>query len=70
MKEVMRYEADDGREFETKEDCLKHERLLYFAEQYRENEIPTRGYYSVDWNLFLSWVKEHKTLMKDILEVF
>ena len=28
MKEITKYVSDDGKEFETKEDCIKHEREL------------------------------------------
>lgn len=68
MKKVTKFEANDGRIFDTEEAALAHEKLNALSEWYYDNKL--YGKYEgshIDWDDFLEWIEKHNDKLKEII---
>jgi hypothetical protein len=73
MKTVEKFEAYDGKTFETRANAEMHERLLKIREWYDENAIYSpyaMGHAEVvDFDDLLEWLGDHQKVVKEILVI-
>jgi len=70
MKEVVKYEADDGTVFDTAEEAKVHEKLLDIRHNYEFNKL--YGKYegsSVEFEGLIAWFDDNLELASDLLNV-
>ena len=70
MKEVKKYEANDGKIFDLIEEAIAHDNLLEMDKWYEENKL--YGNFEgckIEWETFLEWAKENKIQLKKIIKV-
>lgn len=68
MKEVIRFEADDGSIFLTSEEALRHDKLLAVIAWYRDNKL-YGTYGSIDWEDMYEWCTKHKEKLSEFLNI-
>ena len=62
MKEVIRYEANDGKLFDTKEECARHETIIDIVTYLKENAVYNEDEMSYEAVLTLLLQKYNITL--------
>lgn len=63
MRQVVRYEAEDGSLHLTTESAVRHDMLQELAVWYDENKL-SRVY----WDEFFSWFVEHRRRIRVLLD--
>ena len=64
MKTITAYQAEDGKVFQTKEECEAHEARLDFLVYYERNQL--YGIYEgsrVEFTVLEEWLKEHRAVL-------
>ena len=70
MKKVEKFEAVDGKLFDTEKGAILHEQFLELSNWYEENRM-VAGYAGayVHWEDLFEWVRRNKRVVKEILQL-
>lgn len=70
MREVVKFIAKDGTEFDNKVACLHYEELVELAEWYEGNELYGRYEGSdVEWTEFIQWISDNTEKVSQIVHI-
>lgn len=64
MKEVTKYQADDGKEFDTKAECVRYEKIRAFAEKLGSSSI---CWYDADTDEVAAWIFENADYVREAI---
>ena len=68
MREVLRFETDDGKIFSTKDLAEAHERLIRHKKWYEANKLYDYfGKHPIEWPEFIRWVSSNRKQLRNIL---
>ena len=68
MREVIRFEANDGSVFLTSEEAIRHDELLAIIAWYNDNKL-YGTYGSTEWENVWDWLTRHREKLNEILSV-
>ena len=68
MREVIRFEANDGSVFLTSEEAIRHDELLAIIAWYNDNKL-YGTYGSIEWGDVWDWLTRHREKLNEILSV-
>ena len=72
MKKITAYQASDLSLFANEKDCASHEAMLKYRSWYNDdvgNKLYAATCPDVVWDELVSWLKAHKYVVKEILQL-
>ncbi len=69
MKQVVKFEADDGTVYDTEAEAVAHDNRLSLSVWYEDNKLYGQWEGSqISWHDFLDWCTTHKDKLKFLVD--